>query len=277
MKKLNNYTFKLIVASFLCMGVVGAGEVPTQIAVTCVPAITKKGDTQPIKWYRNSAEKKALYNQAYSMGSQYVRLWVKSNNPKPNTWGVILDIDETALDNSWFIYACNGHDVSNEAEFSHYIVNVKKSVALPGVVTFVNLVHELGGYVSFISNRDGTFKDNSGSVLESTLANLKAQNIYFDQVLLANNRDSKEPKNKNVRFAAVISGKYDATQMVWSSKLPAHKVIAYFGDNIQDFPKLKQATINNLDDNDEVFQAFGNGYFILPNPIYGSWMKNEYK
>src|SRR6185437_8562873 len=275
--KLNNYTLKLLVALFLCIGIVGAEEVTAQGAVTCVPAITKKGDTQSIKWYRDSAEKKALYNQAYSMGSQYVRLWVKTNHPKPNTWGVILDIDETALDNSWFMYACNGHDVSNEAEFGHYIVNAKKSVALPGVTSFLNLVHELGGYVSFISNRDGTFKDKSGNVLESTLENLKDQNVYFDQVLLANDRDSKDPKNKNTRFTAVISGKYDGAEMVWSNKLPAHKVIAYFGDNIQDFPKLKQATVNSLDGSDEVFKAFGNGYFILPNPIYGSWQKNEYK
>src|SRR5579863_1903886 len=170
--KLNNYILKLLATLFLCVSVAQADEVTAKSTVTCAPTITKKSDTQSIKWYRDSAEKKALYNQAYSMGSQYVRFWVKSNHPKPNTWGVILDIDETVLDNSWYMYACNGHDITNEEEFSHYIANAKRSVALPEVVGFTSLVHELGGYVSMVTNRDGTFKDSSGSIMEATAVNL---------------------------------------------------------------------------------------------------------
>ena len=242
--------------------------------ISCSPENKQLDIKQAVKWYRDSAEKKALYNQAYGVATLYVQNWVKLNKPKANTWGVILDIDETTLDNSWYFREC-GELASSESDFSHYVANPEKSTALPGVVAFTNLIHQLGGYVSLVSNRDGSFKDDTGSVLETTITNLKQQQIYFDQVVLANLRDSEMPSNKNPRFEAVNSGVYDENLMVWSNKLPKHTVIAFVGDNIQDFPKLKQENIVKLDHDDELFTKFGNGYFILPNPTYGSWLKNK--
>lgn len=239
----------------------------------CAPGTKQLEIKQATKWYRTSAEKNALYHQAYGLGTRYVEEYVKYNKPKAKTWGVVLDIDETTLDNSWYFQLC-GDLATNESDFSHYVANPQKSTALPGVKAFVTKVHQLGGYVSFVSNRDGSFKDETGSVMDTTIANLKSEEIYFDQVILANRASSKTPSDKNPRFNAVNSGDYDNTQMIWSNKLPPHKVIAYFGDNIQDFPVFKQANMTPLDKNDAVYNIFGNGYFILPNPIYGSWEHN---
>ena len=242
-------------------------------SLQCASVIDHVTATGSIKWYRNSAERNALYNQAYNMGAAYVENWVSEHHPQASTWGVIIDIDETALDNSWYYHKCGG-EPSNESDFSHYVANQKKSVALPGVRAFVNKVHNLGGYVTMVSNRDGSFKDETGNVLDSTLSNLKEQHIYFDQVVLANLSEAKVPKDKNPRFNAVINGNYDSHAMVWSNKLPPHKVIAFFGDNIQDFPILKQSKMIKLDANDSTYGMFGKGYFIMPNPIYGSWTNN---
>lgn len=213
---------------------------------------------QAVYWYQNSAEKKALFRQAYSAGSRYVQAWVSSHQPKEKSWGVILDIDETVLDNSWHYKQCGDVKMS-EADFSHYISLAKKSVALPGAPEFTKLVHNLGGYVTLLSNRDG-------QAMSASLENLKQQNIYFDQVIMANYAESKKPKDKNPRFNAVKTGNYDAKNMVWSNILPAYEVIAYFGDNIQDFPEFSQKESNTIN-----FDLFSQGYFILPNPIYGSW------
>lgn len=230
---------------------------------------------QAIKWYHNSAEKKSLYHQAFNIGSDYVSSWVKENHPKEKSWGVILDIDETVLDNSWYFNECIDH-AGNDKDFEHYISIKGKSVALPGAMEFTKLVHKLGGYVSLVTNRDGTYKDKTGNSLDATVQNLKQQHIEFDQLLLANSTKSKQPSDKNPRFEAVETGmNYDKDQMVWTNKLPAHKVIAYFGDNIQDFPKFKQSVVADMTETDPAFDHFGHGYFILPNPIYGSWEKNK--
>jgi 5'-nucleotidase (lipoprotein e(P4) family) len=259
-------------ASTILFGIVLNGYAVSNIEI-CAHTYSKNDITQSVKWYRKSSEKKALYKQTYNMGTLYVNNWVKSHHPKPKTWGVILDIDETVLDNSWYLYEC-GDTINNESDFSHFIANAKKSVAIPGSIAFVNLVHNLGGYVSLVTNRDGSFKDGRGKISDITLANLREQKIYFDQVIFANVRDSKNPRDKNPRFEAVITSQYNSTEMVWSNPLPAHKVIAYFGDNIQDFPNLHQSAVSAVDGNDTMFQQFGNGYFILPNPMYGSWQSN---
>lgn len=264
---------KKILASLLVLNtaIVLADNLPI-----CSPNESQPEIKQSVKWYRTSAERNALYHQAYDLADSYVVNWVNKTQPKARTWGVVLDIDETTLDNSWYFRDCTDL-ADDENDFSHYVANPQKSVALPGVIKFINHVHQLGGYVSLVSNRDGSFKDSSGSVIDSTMANLKQQGVYFDQVVLANRKASKTPSNKNPRFNAINSGKYDSQEMVWSNKLPEHNVIAYVGDNIQDFPNFKQSEQDKLDANDNSYEIFGHGNFILPNPMYGSWGGNQVK
>jgi predicted secreted acid phosphatase len=69
------------------------------------------------------------------------------------------------------------------------------------------------------------------------------------------------PSDKNPRFDAVQSGLLPST-------LPPLMVVAFVGDNITDFPKLSQAIRGAGDDR---FVEFGSRFFMLPNPMYGSW------
>lgn len=266
----------VITASFLLLTHMAFAS--NQFAIVCAPNAQKNPSIlQAVKWYRDSAEKKASYRQVYNVGSAYVKEWVRQHHPKAKTWGVVLDIDETTLDNSWYYYQCSNL-AANPADFSHFVTIPQKSVALPGVIAFTQLVHQLGGYVTMLSNRDGSYVDQSGiTALQATIDNLKQQHVTFDQVILANNKNAKHPGDKNPRFDAVTHGCYDPHEMVWSNKLPPHPVIAYFGDNIQDFPKLKQVTVYALPDDAQQYAKFGEGYFILPDPLYGSWQANSYR
>jgi predicted secreted acid phosphatase len=45
----------------------------------------------------------------------------------------------------------------------------------------------------------------------------------------------------------------------------------WVGDNIQDFPRLRQDVRTQ---GDSVFAEFGDRFFVLPNPMYGSWERN---
>ena len=266
---------KLVCGLLLLTGTTLAFAETNESAI-CSPTANQTELKQSIKWYRDSAEKTALYRQAYGIATVYVENWVKTHHPKAKSWGVVLDIDETTLDNSWYFIKCS--DIAdNESDFSHFVSIPAKSVALPGVIEFTRKVHQLGGYVSMVSNRDGSYHDSTGKVLDATVENLKQQQVYFDQVVLANRSASEHPSDKNPRFNAINSGKYVAKDMVWSNELPAHQVIAYFGDNIQDFPKFKQPVMDKLSAEDSTYKIFGNGYFIMPNPMYGSWMANQYK
>jgi predicted secreted acid phosphatase len=72
------------------------------------------------------------------------------------------------------------------------------------------------------------------------------------------------PSDKNPRFEAVARGTTPAG-------LPPLEVVAFVGDNINDFPGQSQAIRGQ---GDQAFTDFGERFFMLPNPMYGSWERN---
>ena len=241
------------------------------IALSASTAIYAGGDNNKcsnsvniagVKWYHISAEKRALYYQAFDVAAKKITDEVKKNHLKKDTWGIVLDIDETTLDNSWNEYDNYKHYKYSDKNFND-AANKEKSVATPGSKKFLDYIHKLGGYVSLVTNRTGSDK----KVYKATIENLKKEKLYYDQVIFKNTT-IKNGSDKNPRFNAVITGEYNKN-MIYTNKIPAHKVIAYFGDNIQDFPKLTQKNMQNADAG--AYEEFGEKYFILPNPMYGSW------
>jgi predicted secreted acid phosphatase len=102
--------------------------------------------------------------------------------------------------------------------------------------------------VAIVSNRDQV-------VCPDTEANLVAVGVAADVVLC---RANPAISDKNPRFRAVAEG-------TTGKGLPPLRVVAWVGDNIRDFPALDQnAPLAAL-------EPFGIRYFMLPNPMYGSW------
>jgi predicted secreted acid phosphatase len=46
------------------------------------------------------------------------------------------------------------------------------------------------------------------------------------------------------------------------------EIVAFVGDNILDFPGMSQTTRAQ---GESAFAEFGARWFVLPNPMYGSW------
>lgn len=232
--------------------------VPAFAAQAAQVDLSDKPGYSALQWYITSAERRAIYHEVYYVACKYVEVTAK-DLPR-GTWGVILDIDETTVDNSPSALNDMQANVSFSAANWKKWKEKEEAVALPGVKTLVALVHKMGGYVNFVSNGDLSLQ----SAYEGDL--LK-QGIYFDQVLLATAETSAS--DKNTRFVAIQKGEKP-------SKLPAQNIIAWFGDNIQDFPGLQQKDVDKWDVYDDaLWRKFGNGWFILPNPIYGSWVGNK--
>jgi predicted secreted acid phosphatase len=78
---------------------------------------------------------------------------------------------------------------------------------------------------------------------------LRLAGIPYDRILCRVGTSDKNP-----RFEQVQAG---------SNGFAPTNVLMWIGDNIQDFPALSQG---NPD-----LSAFGVRYFVLPNPMYGSW------
>jgi len=205
---------------------------------------------QGLKWYRRSAERRALSVQAYTIASE--KLAAKAST-YTGSWGVVLDIDETTLNNSTYQQERIELGVGYSPGSWTAWVNRKAATPIDGVVDFTHLVHQLGGKVFFVSNR------MQATECAQTEANLQAVGITYEQILCKTDNSDKNP-----RFAALTGGMAPST-------LPAQKLVMFVGDNILDFPALSQDIRKQPA---SAYSHFGQDFILLPNSMYGSWEKN---
>jgi len=216
----------------------------------------KNEKTLPNDFFVNSvlynyytAEYKALSYQAFNAASDYLEL-LKFKNPKEKEMAIVLDIDETLLDNSPYQARLYEINASYDSLWNHWC-NLAEAKAIPGAVDFLNFADSLGFNIFYISNRKEKY------VFESTLKNMKDEG--FPQVdslhfLLRTEGNSKE--NRRMKVAQ------------------NYRVVMLVGDNIGDFYEdtadyqQRDKTVSAMKDD------FGRKLIVLPNAIYGNWVES---
>jgi 5'-nucleotidase (lipoprotein e(P4) family) len=200
-----------------------------------------------VKWVRSSAEYRALTREVYAAAGD--RLPELVRGLPAQSWAVILDADETVLDNSEYQRRLAVAHAPFDSKSWTAWVNERAAPAVPGALDFTRLAHTLGGRIAIVTNR-------SMAECDATRDNLKSIGIEADVVLCQPPGEG----NKNPRFERVQNG-------TAAQGLPALTVVEWLGDNIQDFPRLTQAARTDS----TALGQFGKRYFMLPNPMYGSW------
>jgi 5'-nucleotidase (lipoprotein e(P4) family) len=204
-----------------------------------------------IHWFQTSAEYQALARQSYRLAEERVR--EQAAGRQRGSWAVILDGDETVVDNSEYqVRLAQRGEVYATATWQAW-VRERRAGAVPGAREFLDAVASMGGRIFIVTNRDA-------EICADTEANLRTLSIRYDAVLCRTGGVS----DKNPRFQAVASG-------TAASGIPGAEPILWVGDNIQDFPSLTQAVRTQ---GAAGFAMFGRSYIMLPNPMYGSWESN---
>jgi 5'-nucleotidase (lipoprotein e(P4) family) len=233
-----------------CAPVTAPAPSPSPSARVVVAADTARVPLA-VHWTRTAAEHRAAFLQTYRLAAE--RLREAEARLPDGTWAVILDADETVIDNSAYQKRRAEAGLPYSSESWAEWVRERAAPALPGAVAFTRLVRDLGGRVAIVTNRDE-------AVCEPTRENLRGVGITFDVVLCR--QPGEGGSNKNPRFQAVQQG---------TAGMPPATVLLWVGDNIQDFPALTQEIRAR---GDEAFDPFGRTYIVLPNPMYGSWERN---
>lgn len=204
-----------------------------------------------VHWFRNSAEQRAVYLQSYRLATQRVEAIAAQKGA--GTWAVVVDADETVLDNSQYQKERElvGQPFS-AGSWSAWVAR-REARALPGSVDFLARVQRLGGRVAVVTNR-------TSSECPDTDRNLRAERLVFDLLLC---KPDGGPSEKDARFQKVQEG----TAAAGTAPL---EIVLFVGDNIQDFPALKQDARTDL----ARLAPFGERFIMLPNPMYGSWERN---
>ena len=169
---------------------------------------------------------------------------------------VVLDIDETVLDNSPYqarLIKSGGE--FNEADWAAWCKE-ERARALPGVVEFTQFAASHGVAVIYISNRA---KD-------------------LDQATLSNLRKAGLPVSGPEAFLGLGTFVEDCEQVGTEKgcrrQLVSRKyrVLMQFGDQIGDFATV---LANNAEGRQKAMTPYmdwvGTRWFVLPNPTYGAW------
>jgi 5'-nucleotidase (lipoprotein e(P4) family) len=203
-----------------------------------------------VHWFRASAEYRGIALEVYRAAAE--RLPELTRGLAAGSWAVILDADETVLDNSLHERRlADRHETYTDTAWTRW-VRERAATAVPGAVEFSRGVHAAGGRVAIVTNR-------ADSLCAPTRDNLTRLGIVADIVLCQPGRES----DKNPRFQKIQNG-------TAAAGMPALTVVEWLGDNIQDFPNLTQSVRNAPGG----YALFGARYFLLPNPMYGSWTGN---
>lgn len=217
-----------------------------------VPAVAQdSGTALETRWMRDSVEYWTLTQQTFAVATRSVQEQAKAL-PKKSTWAVVLDVDETLLDNSTF--QLEGQAYGRPFDWNDWNAWTERRAAqaIPGAVDFVTAVREAGGRVVFLTNRHEVTRD-------ATRDNLASEGFWQDGDLLCLKTIDKA-YDKRVRRTEVRTGE---GRCAWEGE--AVTVLAYVGDTMHDFPEDGE--------DGQRAEAFGQRFFILPNPMYGSWSR----
>ena len=216
-----------------------AGAAPTAARV----------EPDSIRWVRDAAEYRAAVLQTYRLVTAHVER--EAAGRRAGSWAAVLDADETVITNLTYQAERARAGLAYSTDSWAAWVRRREATPLPGAAAFLTRVRALGGRIAIVTNR-------LGSECDDTIAVFTRDALVYDAMLC---RPNGSPSDKNARFEAVQFGKTAA------SATPLD-VVAFVGDNIQDFPGLSQKV---KDAGEAGFAAFGTRFFVLPNPMYGSW------
>ena len=229
---------------------------------------TKKNENlNATLWTQAAVEYQMSTTQAYKLAELNLmkaladKNWTAATEQKKNYQelppAVILDIDETVLDNSPFQARLVKLNIPYNQDLWDTWVKEANADYIKGSLEFIKFVKSKGVAVFYVTNR---IKDNE----DPTFDNLKKLGFPVESKdeLLMKNEQEKWGSDKTSR-RQFVADKY--------------RIVMLVGDDANDFVNVgKILPLDRFTKLEEYSERWGKSWIILPNPQYGSWERAAY-
>ena len=269
-----------VVRIALCLSLAACAHAPEKSAPASVPSAPAPPSTpggpapndnlNAVLWTQTAIEHDLIYREVFRDAGE--KLGAALKNPKwdalPKTErktplsaklkpAVIVDIDETMLDNSPY----QARLVAAGKEFDEFTwaawCREKQAKPLPGALEFAQDAAKRGVKVFYLSNR-------AQDLNEATLENLRSAGFPI-----------ASGENVFLGLGTVVEGcEQNGTEKGCRRELVGrtHRVLMQFGDQIGDFVDVLANTADGRRAAVVLYLPWiGERWFVLPNPTYGSW------
>jgi acid phosphatase len=246
----------------------------------CRPPATDQGEPDlGIQWVRYSSEYRALARQIYAMASRALPdkladpAW--SALPGQEDAGnlppaIVIDIDETALTNAKFQAALV--PPFQDSKLNRWS-NEHRAEAVPGAVEFIQQAVTAGVAVFFLTNRPCEPANGSACPQKAVvISDLVEAGFPVDASRVSLSFEKPAwTKEKSIRRREIAA---------------THRIVMLIGDDLGDFIDCtRKRPLDPCSDGatrasrralvSEFADYWGNGWYILPNPMHGSWTSVE--
>ena len=258
--KAKNYllTIGLIASSIVSTYFVTTSTVAQQATGEQLKKITADNEYQvgSILFMQKAAEYRALSYQAFNLARMQLDADFEKKNLKKlpkaerkRARAVVVDVDETVLDNS----PHQAFIVINRLPFTPEVwtqwVNERKAKAIPGAAEFLTYASGKGVKVFYVTNRDEIHR-------QATIDNLKQTGFpdASDETVLVRTTESGNEARRQK-----IAEKY--------------RTVLLIGDNLNDLSNVfeRKSVADRFAEVDKMREKFGKKFIVLPNAMYGDW------
>ncbi len=278
MSRLVRFTFVAMFLVSACSTPLTRPDSPGSNSATAETPATPQADPlsgpddnlNAVAWTQTAIERDLIYRQTYRMAADELALaladptWEalprnerKSPVADVKKTAIIVDVDETVLDNSSYQarLVVNGASY-NKSTWSQWC-REEKAEAIPGALAFTRLAASKGVTVFYLTNR-------ASDLAEVTLSNLRKLDFPIatdEEVFLG--------------LGTIVSGcEQNGSDKGCRRELISRKyrVLLQVGDQLGDFVDVVANTPDGRKLAVEPYLDWiGQRWFVLPNPTYGHW------
>jgi len=215
-------------------------------APSAMERLSQQG-TDAVLWQHASAEYYRIALQTYELARLKLAANLGSTDPRP--LAVVVDIDETVLDNSPYQVAAIRDGRTYEQSTWKDWTDKASARPTPGALPFLRHAMEQGCEVFYITNRD--IREQA-----ATLKNLQDHGFPFaDEAHLLLMDGSSDKTERRARVAAT------------------HRIVLLVGDQLRDLHEgfKDRSTDDGRPLVDAMADTLSRYFILLPNPMYGTY------